>query len=74
MPIELEELIALIRAAWPTHYARGRILHLHQNAIPLQDGSRVHLRVMVQELSPSELAHAFDNALNHLGDNETDHA
>ena len=57
--MELEELITLIRAAWPTRYARGRIFHIHQNAILLENGSIVHLRVMVQTLSNTERQHAY---------------
>lgn len=60
--IDLDELIALIRAAWPDHYARGRILHVHRNAIPISSGARVHLRVMVQQLTddpPSDSLEAF---------------
>lgn len=50
-PIDLEDLIALLRTSWPARYSRGRILHVHRNAIQLPDGSLIHLRVMVQQIA-----------------------
>lgn len=46
----LDELLALIRSAWPTKYERGRILHLQKTAETLSDGSVVHVRVLVQTI------------------------
>ena len=56
-PIDLEDLIALLRTSWPTRYSRGRILHVHRNAIQLPNGSTIHLRVLVQQLASDDLAH-----------------
>ena len=53
-PIDLEDLIALLRTSWPARYSRGRILHVHRNAIQLPNGSTIHLRIMVQQLSEPE--------------------
>ena len=69
--IELEDLLQQIRAAWPSHWARGRILHIHQNAIRLADGSLIHLRVMVQELSEAERHHAIEQSINDLAEEQT---
>lgn len=48
--LDLEELIRMIRRAWPDRWARGRILHVHQNALKTQAGARIHLRVLVQQI------------------------
>jgi hypothetical protein len=47
--IDLAELLRLIETRWPARYARGRILHIHQNAVKTSAGL-VHLRVMVQRI------------------------
>ena len=52
--LSLEELIRLLREAWPAKYTRGRILHIHRNSIRTDAGRIIHLRVLVQEL-PNEL-------------------
>ena len=56
-PIDLEELIAQIRAAWPDRYCRGRILHVHKNALKLPAGSVVHLRILIQAITPADPAY-----------------
>lgn len=48
--MELEELLTLIRDAWPQRFERGLVTHIHRNALELPDGSRVHLRVLIQAL------------------------
>ncbi len=55
-PIDLEDLIALLRTSWPARYSRGRILHVHRNAIQLPNGSSIHLRLMVQQISEAEVS------------------
>ncbi len=52
--IDLEELIRMIRRAWPDRWARGRILHVHRNALTTDAGARVHLRVLVQQIADPE--------------------
>ncbi len=49
--IDLEELVSLVRDAWPNKYARGRLLHMHRNAVRLASGGIVHLRVSVQQIA-----------------------
>lgn len=49
--MDLETLISLIREQWPARFERGRILHVHRNDLELEDGSRVHLRIMVQRVA-----------------------
>lgn len=61
-PLDLEDLILLIRKAWPERYARGRILHVHRNAIRLGNGALVHLRVLVQQISEAEQEHNTTHA------------
>lgn len=51
--MDLDELVALIRAAWPDRLERGRVTHVHRNFLKLADGSTVHLRVLVQTVEPS---------------------
>lgn len=53
-PIDLEDLVSLLRTSWPSRYSRGRILHVHRNAIQLPNGSTIHLRILVQQLSDTE--------------------
>ena len=54
--IDLEELIRLVRDGWPHKYARGRLMHVHRNAIRLSSGALVHLRVLVQQIAePDQL-------------------
>lgn len=55
-PIDLEDLIALLRTSWPARYSRGRILHVHRNAIQLPNGSLIHVRVLVQRIADDDLA------------------
>ncbi len=50
--IALAELLSLVSEHWPNRWERGRLLHVHRNAVKLSDGTYVHLRVMVQEVSP----------------------
>ena len=47
--IDLAELLTLIAHRWPDRYQRGRILHVHQNAVHTSAGL-CHLRVMVQRV------------------------
>lgn len=61
MHLNLDELLDLIRDHWPQHYRRGRILHVHRNAVQLQNGAIVHLRVMVQQISEADRHHLLDN-------------
>jgi len=49
--MELPELVALITTAWKDRYERGRLLHVHKNAVTLQDGSVAHVRVLVQTIA-----------------------
>lgn len=65
--IELPELLALITSAWPDRYARGRILHVHKNAIAIQSGATIHLRILLQQLTDAETAY-------HHADNQGDNA
>ncbi len=48
--MSLDELLKLITAAWPKRYERGILTHIHQNDLALQDGSHIHLRVLIQRL------------------------
>ena len=50
----LEALIELIRQHWPDRFGRGRILHVHKNALTLPSGAKIHLRVMVQRIAESD--------------------
>ncbi len=52
--LDLEELIRHIRSAWPNRYERGRILHVHRNAMKTDGGASIHLRIMVQQISDAE--------------------
>jgi len=63
-PVDLEELIDLIRRAWPEHYARGRILHVHRNGVPVKSGALVHLRVMVQQIADGDPAYHQEGDTN----------
>lgn len=56
--MELDQVLELIRDAWPVRLERGRITHVHRNHLQLPDGSRVHLRVMIQTVTPAEIEHA----------------
>lgn len=64
-PIDLEELIAQIRAAWEVRYSRGRILHVHRNALRLSTGNTIHLRVMVQQIADNDPAFHGEDCLTH---------
>lgn len=44
----LDDVLQLITDAWPDRFERGRVTHVHRNGLPLPDGSRVHLRVLIQ--------------------------
>lgn len=55
--LTLEDLIALIREHWPERYARGRILHVHRNAIRVPSGALIHLRLMVQRIADDDPAY-----------------
>ena len=46
--MDLPELLAHITELWPHRFERGLITHLHANDLETQDGSRVHLRVLIQ--------------------------
>jgi len=48
--IDLPELVALVQQHWPDRWERGRILHVHRNALRLSDGTYIHLRIMVQQI------------------------
>ncbi len=50
-----DELIDMIRAAWPGHYTRGPYLHLHLDAVRLQSGGIAHVRILVHEIVAPEL-------------------
>lgn len=65
--MELEQLIDLIRATWPHRYTRGRVTHVHRNALELADGSKVHLRVMIQTLTDAPPAANEIDVLKVLG-------
>ena len=53
--IELEELLEAIREMWPQRYARGQILHVHQNARRLRSGGIAHVRILIQQIAePTE--------------------
>jgi hypothetical protein len=53
--LTLDQLLELIRVAWPDRYSRGRVTHLHRNALTLPSGAQIHLRVLIQTLvEPSE--------------------
>lgn len=52
--MELAELVALIETAWPTRFERGRVLHLHRNHLTLPNGQLIHLRVLVQTVTPAD--------------------
>ncbi len=41
-------MIALITATWPTRLEKGRVIHVALNDYRLPDGSKVHLRVLIQ--------------------------
>jgi len=55
-PIDLEDLIALLRSSWTERYSRGRILHVHRNAIRTPKGGLIHLRVLVQQIAEDDLS------------------
>ncbi len=48
----LDQLLALILESWPTRFERGRLTHIHRNHLQLDDGSYIHLRVLIQETEP----------------------
>ena len=52
--LHLEELIDLISKAWPERYVRGRIMHVHRNAIRTAGGGLIHLRVLVQQVADDD--------------------
>jgi hypothetical protein len=52
--MNLDELIRLITNAWPNRLERGVITHIHQNHLPLDDGTQIHLRVLIQRLPARE--------------------
>jgi len=49
--IDLPDLLKLISAAWPARWTQGRIVHIHQNDTTLPDGSKAHIRVLIQTVS-----------------------
>ena len=51
----LPELISLIEISWEERFVRGCVLNLRKDAVLLADGSRVHLRVMVQRVQDAPL-------------------
>ncbi len=46
--LTLADVIALLTATWPRRLEKGRVLHIALNDHPLPDGSRIHLRVLIQ--------------------------
>lgn len=52
--MDLQTLLTLITNAWPDRYERGRVTHVHKNALRLPDGSQIHLRVLIQTLEEPE--------------------
>ena len=52
--LHLEELIDLITKAWGDRYVRGRIMHVHRNAIRTAAGRLIHLRILVQQVSDDD--------------------
>ena len=46
--VDLTEVLALVTATWPTRLEKGRVIHIAVNAHALPDGSKVHLRVLIQ--------------------------
>lgn len=66
-PLDLEELLDLIRRAWGDRYARGRVMHVHRNAIKTARGQLIHLRVLVQAVGEAEFTHA-GSAVDDLAD------
>jgi hypothetical protein len=51
--MNLDEVIRLITEAWPQRYTRGRLTHIHRNAVKTSSGATVHLRVMIQTIDES---------------------
>lgn len=62
--IDLPELLELVKVHWADRWERGRILHVHRNAVRLADGKYVHLRVMVQQV-PAPTAESRDNIFDY---------
>ena len=48
--VTLDELLALIRDTWAERLTRGRMTHVHRNALRLPNGALIHLRVLIQTL------------------------
>lgn len=64
--MELDELIDLVRAAWPKRYQRGLVTHVHQNNLDLADGSQIHLRVLIQTLRPENCSTAINPVVDRV--------
>lgn len=54
MILDLEDLIQLLRDAWPSRLERGRVTHVHRNALKLPNGAIVHVRLLIQTISEAE--------------------
>lgn len=72
LSLDLEELVTLIRRAWPERWARGRILHVHRNALKLNSGAIVHLRVLVQQIEEPDHAHKLGCTDDYMDDIHVD--
>lgn len=46
--VTLADVIALLTATWPMRIEKGRLIHVAVNNHTLPDGSRVHVRVLIQ--------------------------
>lgn len=53
-PITLEEVIDIVSRSWPDRYSRGRVMHVHRNAIKVQGGALVHLRLLIQTIAEAD--------------------
>lgn len=71
MSVGLEDLIQLLRDAWPARFERGRVLHVHRNALRLPNGNCVHIRLLVQTISEAE-AEIHQQAQKDKSDNMED--
>jgi hypothetical protein len=49
--VELTDVVALITATWPTRLEKGRVTHIALNAHALPDGSKVHIRLLIQRIA-----------------------
>lgn len=46
--MELADVLTLVTELWPTRLVKGRVTHVAINDLQRPDGSKVHVRLLIQ--------------------------